>query len=145
MRTAIERLQALRGWPLALLCATVLAAAMYLAFSLVVVSASQPTPPPLQTQWRRVMSLRATLQQRVVDDWTARRFSPLEPPVAGILLQAWQPRGRGGEMLAAVKWQSVPPLFAWLADCGVHASAFSLNDEKGVLQMSLQLERDDEI
>ena len=145
MRVAIERLLALRGWSLTLLCGAVLAAAMCLAFSLAAVSVSPPANVPLQTQWRRVMPLRATLQQRVVDDWTARRFSPLEPPVAGILLQAWQPRGRGGEMLAAVNWQSVPPLFAWLADCGVHASAFSLNDEKGVLQMSLQLERDDEI
>ncbi|WP_458259185.1 HofO family protein [Klebsiella aerogenes] len=71
-------------------------------------------------------------------------FSPLEPPVAGVALQAWQPRGRGGEMLAVVDWQAVPPLFAWLADCGVHPGAFSLNAEKGALQLSLQLERDDE-
>ncbi len=144
MRLAIERLLALRGWSLALLCGAVLAAAMWLAFSLAAVSVSQPAPAPLKAQWRRVLPLRATLQQRVVHSWTARRFSPLEPPVAGVTLQTWQPRGRGGEMHAVVDWQAVPPLFAWLADCAVHPGAFSLNGEKGTLQLSLQLVRDDE-
>ena len=132
MRVAIECLLALRGWSLMLLCGAVLAAAMCLAFSLAAVSVSPPANVPLQAQWRRILPLRATLQQRVVHSWTARHFSPLEP------------RGRGGEMLAVVDWQAVPPLFAWLADCGVHPGAFSLNAEKGALQLSLQLERDDE-
>lgn len=38
MRVAIERLLALRGWSLTLLCGAVLAAAMCLAFSLAAVS-----------------------------------------------------------------------------------------------------------
>lgn len=93
MRVAIECLLALRGWSLMLLCGAVLAAAMCLAFSLAAVSVSPPANVPLQAQWRRILPLRATLQQRVVHSWTARHFSPLEPPVAGVALQAWQPRG----------------------------------------------------
>ncbi len=74
MRVAIERLLALRGWSLTLLCGAVLAAAICLAFSLAAVSVSQPSNVPLQAQWRRILPLRATLQQRVVHSWTARHF-----------------------------------------------------------------------
>lgn len=73
MRLAIEHLLALRGWSLTLLFGAVLAAAMCLAFSLAAVSVSQPAPAPLKAQWRRVLPLRATLQQRVVRSWKARR------------------------------------------------------------------------
>lgn len=66
MRVAIERLLALRGWSLTLLCGAVLAAAICLAFSLAAVSVSPPADVPLQAQWRRILPLRATLQQRVV-------------------------------------------------------------------------------
>lgn len=144
MRIAIERLLALRSWQLALLSCVVLAGIVYLAFLLSADRQAPPVSPPLQAQWRRVIPLRAALAQRVTEEWTTRRFSPLESPIPGITLQRWQPRGGGGEMLAAVSWQAVPALFAWLADCGVRVAAFSLNDEKGALQMSLQLESDDE-
>ena len=50
MRVAIERLLALRGWSLTLLCGAVLAAAMCLAFSLAAVSVSQPAPALLKAQ-----------------------------------------------------------------------------------------------
>nr|WP_227542348.1 hypothetical protein [Klebsiella aerogenes] len=101
MRVAIERLLALRGWSLTLLCGAVLAAAICLAFSLAAVSVSQPSNVPLQAQWRRILPLRATLQQRVVHSWTARHFrrwsrlSPASP---------YRPGNRGGAVAKCLLW-----------------------------------------
>jgi pilus assembly protein HofO len=144
MRIGVERLSSLRGWPLALLSVAVLASVAYLAFWSAEVRLADPASPPLQAQWRRVLPLRAMLAQRVADEWTFRRFSPLEMLNTGVTLRTWQPRVGGGDMLAEVDWQAVPPLFAWLADCGVRVTAFSLSYEEASLQMSLQLENDDE-
>jgi hypothetical protein len=121
-----------------------LASVAYLAFWSVEVHLAHPASPPLQAQWRRLLSLRAALAQRTTDEWTTRRFSPLDIPNTGVTLRTWQPRDGGGDMLVEVNWQAVPPLFAWLADCGVRVTAFSLSYEDASLQMSLQLENDDE-
>ncbi|MFK3706040.1 pilus assembly protein HofO [Raoultella sp. BIGb0138] len=111
---------------------------------------SAPSPPlagdghpGLRQQWLRLIPLQAALQSDIADEPKTPIFSPITLPVAGATLMAWRPAGRSGEMLLAVRWQAVPALFSWLADCGMRATAFSLRPEKGTLQLTLQLEAED--
>lgn len=96
----------------------------------------------IQEQWRKLLPLRATLQDVGIEA-QPQIFSPVDLPVAGASLIAWRPVGRGGEMQLEVDWQAVPALFSWLARCGMGATAFTLRPEKQALQLSLQLEAED--
>ena len=102
----------------------------------------------IHQQWRRLAMLRAELQAELQDArpqaFSTRAFSPLELPVAGATLIAWRPLGRGGEIQLAVEWPAAPAIFAWLAGCGMRATAFSLHPDQGALQLTMLLEAEDE-
>ncbi|WP_404685222.1 HofO family protein [Raoultella terrigena] len=110
------------------------------------------SPPPaqesvrsdrLRQQWLKLLPLRVALAREEVAGPAERVFSPLHLPVDGAALIAWKPAGRGGEMVLELRWPSVPALFSWLADCGMRVAAFSLQPQKRVLRLSLQLEAED--
>lgn len=67
--------------------------------------------PRIQAQWRKLLPLRAALQNVGIDEQQTQAFSPIDLPVTGAALMDWRPIGRGGEMQLAVDWQAVPALF----------------------------------
>ena len=75
----------------------------------------------IQAQWRKLLPLRAALQNVDIEEQQTQAFSPIDLPVTGAALMDWRPIGRGGEMQLAVDWQAVPALFSWLARCGMRA------------------------
>ncbi|WP_316506545.1 HofO family protein [Klebsiella grimontii] len=99
--------------------------------------------PRIQAQWRKLLPLRAALQNVGIDEQQTQAFSPIDLPVTGAALMDWRPIGRGGEMQLAVDWQAVPALFSWLARCGMRATAFSMQPENQALRLILQLEAED--
>lgn len=99
--------------------------------------------PSIQGQWRKLLPLRAMLQDAGMDEVPTLAFSPIDIPITGTALIAWRPMGRGGEMQLSVDWQAVPALFSWLARCGMRATAFSVRPEKQALLLIVQLEAED--
>ena len=97
----------------------------------------------IQAQWRKLLPLRAALQNVDIEEQQTQAFSPIDLPVTGAALMDWRPIGRGGEMQLAVDWQAVPALFSWLARCGMRATAFSMQPENQALRLILQLEAED--
>lgn len=144
MRAIIERWSGLlytgRGGQLALSIVLVLLVAGYFWFSLPPAPVEGHEPPGIRQQWLRLMPLQVAAQQDSVEEPITQRFSPMDLPGAGSKLLAWRPVGRGGELVLDVRWQAVPPLFSWLAQCSMRVTAFSLHPLKGSLQMTLALE-----
>lgn len=97
----------------------------------------------MQAQWKKLLPLRATLQNARRDDVPTQVFSPVDIPVRRAALVAWRPMGRGGEMQLSVDWQAVPVLFSWFARCGMGVTAFSIRPEKQALLLTVQLEAED--
>ena len=75
--------------------------------------------PRIQAQWRKLLPLRAALQNVGIDEQQTQAFSPIDLPVTG------------------------PALFSWLARCGMRATAFSMQPENQALRLILQLEAED--
>ena len=128
-----------------------LALPIVLGLIAVIFSRLSASPPPAETdghlrlrqQWLRLIPLQTTLQNAFPDEQKRALFSPITLPVSGAMLVSWRPSGRGGELLLEVRWQAVPPLFSWLAECGMRVTGFSLRPEKEALLMTLQLEAED--
>ena len=147
MQALIERgmtaLFSLRGGRLAL--------PIILGLLVVIFFRLSASPPPTETdghlrlrqQWLRLMPLQTTLQNAFPDEQKRALFSPITLPVSGAMLVTWRPSGHGGELLLEASWQAVPPLFSWLAECGMRVTGFSLRPEKEALLMTLQLEAED--
>lgn len=148
MRATIEHWWGLlcsgRSGQLALPFVLVLLVVGYFWFSLPPPPVESHESPGIRQQWLRLMPLQVAAQQDGVEEPITQRFSPMELPGAGSKLLAWRPVGRGGELVLDVRWQAVPPLFSWLAQCGMRVTAFSLHPLKGSLQMTLALEADHE-
>lgn len=147
MQALIERgmtaLFSLRGGRLAL--------PIILGLLVVIFFRLSASPPPTETdghlrlrqQWLRLMPLQTALQNVLPDEQQRSLFSPVALPVSGAMLVTWRPSGHGGELLLEARWQAVPPLFSWLAECGMRVTGFSLRPEKEALLMTLQLEAED--
>ncbi|WP_434670616.1 hypothetical protein ACMYSO_12005 [Klebsiella sp. B345] len=148
MRATIEHWWGLlcsgRGGQLALPFVLVLLVAGYFWFSLSPPPVESHEPPGIRLQWLRLMPLQVASPQDSVEERVTQRFSPMTLPGTDSKLVAWRPVGRGGELVLDVRWQAVPPLFLWLAQCGMRVTAFSLHPHKGSLQMTLALEADHE-
>ncbi|MDU4315323.1 MAG: hypothetical protein E7I11_30910, partial [Klebsiella michiganensis] len=52
----------------------------------------------IQAQWRKLLPLRAALQNVDIEEQQTQAFSPIDLPVTGAALMDWRPIGRGGEM-----------------------------------------------
>lgn len=97
----------------------------------------------VQAQWRKLLPLRGALQDTGMEVAATLTFTPIDLPVTGAELIAWRPMNAGGQMQLAVDWQAVPALFSWLADCGMRATAFSMQPEKQDPGLTLHLEVED--